>query len=249
MIRLPFFLLCFVFLFCGPVPKYILREPINGVPKGIVIYGIFLYEESEIPILGKRYNFLIPFPALTTLKKTCKNAQGQKESCGLNLVRDADGPEIMRDKDVIYRLADRTGLSTDGKNFPYHVLGDMDGLFQYEIINIGSFSSKSVFGTDGIRKAENSYTDYTISNSENFPIDPPTDRIDFKGIFAYRAVHIKTKPYWIGDLEEGLPVLKKINDERLNRHFFGEKEFSLENAKEHALELLKKDQSKGYWGR
>lgn len=246
-ILLPIFSL--FLLHCLPNPKYILREPINGVPKGIVIYGIFLYEETNVPILGKRYDFFIPYPALTTLKRTCKKGEGQSEPCGLNLVRDDAGPEFLREGNFVYFFANRTGLSSDGKVFPFQVLGDMDGSFQYEITNIGSYSSSSRVGTDGTRRIENSYTDYTISNSKDFLLNAPNEKIDFRGIFAYRAEHIKTAPYWVGNIEDGIPVLKKINDPKLNRHFFGEKEINFENAREHAIELLKKDQAKGFWGK
>ncbi|MDV6235843.1 hypothetical protein CH379_009415 [Leptospira ellisii] len=234
---------------CYSSPRYLLREPVDGIPKGLVVYGIFLYEEKEIPIVGKRYEYLIPFPVYTTLKRICKKDSGTTEPCGVNLVRDDEGPEFALDSENVFRLANRTGLSSDGRYFPYHVLGDMDGSFHYEIINIGSYSTSSRVGTDGIRRSESSYTDYTISNPESYPIVPPERKIDFRGIYAYRATHIDEAPYWIGNLEDGIPILKKLNIPKLNRHFFNEKEPSLENAREYALELLRKDQSKGYWGK
>ncbi|TGK33777.1 hypothetical protein EHQ12_09830 [Leptospira gomenensis] len=87
-------------------------------------------------------------------------------------------------------------------------------------------------------------TYYHVQNSEKFPIQVTSNEaIQFAGLYAVRVEMNWFSRSRIVDrvayIEDGIEVIRKINDPDLNEQFCGKEEITLENCSKHSMEQIK----------
>nr|WP_165783534.1 hypothetical protein [Leptospira ellisii] len=208
--------------------------------------GIFMYEEYDVPLLGKIYSITYPQPNLAYFTRDCPLEDLKKEDTCKVETFSPRGDLISKDENSETYETDRISIWQKANSF----LKVDTSVFKLVEADLGSKLYITDVGFPARRRLQSNFY-YHVQNPEEFPIQAASnDHIHFVGIYAVRV-----EMNWfsksrivdrVGYLEDGIKAIRNINDRALTEQFCGMGEVNIENCSRYSMEQIYKSLNPPY---
>lgn len=229
---------------------YVIKPKQEGDTSKLLAIGIFVYREFNFPFIGKTYSITYPLPELVHFTTNCSLEDLKKEGiCKTDSFLPRRKELVSKKGNVETYVSDRISISEKANFFlkqdkPLFNLVKSNDSEKLYVTYVGFSSGNSA-------RYMNPYTFYQIQNPEAFPLQLSSNEdVQLIGIYA-----VKVERQWfsnstivdrVGFLEDGIEVMKKINDKELIERYCGKGELTRDNCLNFASEQIRKSLNPPY---